>query len=100
MVLTVAMSNYASHMPDIKDLRAADPDNASACADLRIGELVAGLMTISTGALGSVLVKNWLPMWIAIGSVMGLTALYEGVLRTNIVLNVTTGRMMVTHSED
>lgn len=95
MIMTVAISTYASHMPDVKDLRAADPNNPSACADMRVGEVVSGLMTLSVGAMASMVIGNYKPLLVAAATVAALTALYEGILRTDLVEKLNGGLALV-----
>jgi hypothetical protein len=73
---------FQSLLPKLSDVRKADPaNNPDIAADVRMGEVAAGTMTLAVGIIASSLTKSPVPAAVALFTVIILVTIYESTLK-------------------
>lgn len=75
------MTSFMAFLPRLTDVRKASFADPSFTADLRIGELGAGVITMGIGGIIAALTGNKLPLIVSLFVVVTIVVLYESVLR-------------------
>lgn len=71
-------------MPSLAKVRDGDIDNAELVIDVRHAEATVALITLSTGALGSIMLKSPFPIIASAGIMFVLIVAYEISLRMQV----------------
>lgn len=80
LAMTQALTAFNAYLPPIGDVRKASADTELA-SDVRMGELMAGTLTVAVGATAAAVIGNAAPFWISVLAAAALVALYEWTLR-------------------
>lgn len=81
---------FTAFMPSLREVRNADPSDATIVGDVRYGEVVAGTIALIIGGVAASMSGNPLPLFTAILVIAGMVALYEFTLYNKPFSGVTT----------
>lgn len=68
---------FTAFMPSLREVRNASPSDATIVGDIRFGEVVAGGIALTIGAVAASMSGTALPLFTAILVIAGMVALYE-----------------------
>lgn len=68
---------FTAFMPSLREVRNAGPDDPTIVGDVRFGEVVAGGISLTIGAVAASMSGTLLPLFTAILVIAGMVALYE-----------------------
>lgn len=83
LAMTQAIAAFTTFLPPITEVRQKNINDVSFAADVRIGEAIAGTLTIGVGLIVSSLTGSSLPTLVAMITATGLIAVYELTLRAD-----------------
>lgn len=84
LAVSQGVSAFVAFLPKFTDVRKMSPENnPDFAADVRMGELAAGTVTMGVGLIASSLTGSPVPAWTALVVVLILVALYESTLRAD-----------------
>jgi len=73
LVISQGVVLYTVLLPNLQDVRRTHPaSNPAMATDVRVGEIIAGLLVVATGIIAAALARNPLPFWLSliIGTMM------------------------------
>lgn len=79
--VTQSITAFTTLLPNLSDVRKADPTDASFAADVRMGEVGAVALTIGVGAIASSLTGSSIPVGTSLFMCIVLLTVYESALR-------------------
>jgi len=68
---------FTAFMPSLREVRNASPSDPTIVGDIRFGEVVAGGIALTIGAVAASMSGTPLPLFTAILVIAGMVALYE-----------------------
>lgn len=81
--VSAGIQAFQSMLPRITDIRKETTHNESFAADVRLGEVAAGTLTMGVGIIASSLTQSAIPVYTALLMTIILVTIYESTLRAD-----------------